>query len=167
MKHILFLVVIISTISCSTTKVFLIRHAEKTGNTFNADLKAPDGFARANMLRDTLQNFKIANVYSTNTPRTIHTAEPTAVAQNKKVIIYSDGDSLTDKLLLQKNKKFLVVGHSNTLPDIIRNYKLNPGFEGNIGDNDYSNFFVLVKKWRLGKPKITLQKTKYGVINKN
>jgi phosphohistidine phosphatase SixA len=163
MKYILLFAFATSIISCSTTKIYLVRHAEKTGATSNADLKTPEGFARANFLRDTMQNFTLANVYSTNAPRTIHTAEPTATAQSLPVIIYANGDSLVDKLLLQKNKKFLLVGHSNTIPNIIRHAKLNPGFEGNITDNDFSNFFVIVKKWRWGKDKTYLLKKKYGV----
>jgi phosphohistidine phosphatase SixA len=163
MKYILLFAFASSIISCSTTKIYLVRHAEKTGATSNADLKTPEGFARANLLRDTMQNFTLANVYSTNTPRTIHTAEPTATAQNLPIIIYANGDSLVDKLLLQKNKKFLLVGHSNTIPNIIRHAKLNPGFEGNIADNDFSNFFVIVKRWRWGKDKTYLLKKKYGV----
>jgi phosphohistidine phosphatase SixA len=163
MKSILFFAITISIFSCSTTKIYLVRHAEKNGTTSNADLKTPEGFTRANMLRDTLQNFKLANVYSTNTPRTIHTAEPTAIAQNLQVIIYANGDSLVDKLLLQKNKKFLLVGHSNTIPNIIRHAKLHPGFEGNLADNDFSNFFVIVKKWRWGKEKISFKKSRYGM----
>jgi phosphohistidine phosphatase SixA len=163
MKYILLFAFASSIISCSTTKIYLVRHAEKTGATSNADLKTPEGFARANLLRDTMQNFTLANVYSTNTPRTIHTAEPTATAQNLPIIIYANGDSLVDKLLLQKNKKFLLVGHSNTIPNIIRHAKLNPGFEGNIADNDFSNFFVIIKRWRWGKDKTYLLKKKYGV----
>jgi broad specificity phosphatase PhoE len=163
MKSILFFAITISMFSCSTTKIYLVRHAEKNGTTSNADLKTPEGFTRANMLRDTLQNFRLTNVYSTNTPRTIHTAEPTAIAQNLQVIIYANGDSLVDKLLQQKNKNFLLVGHSNTIPNIIRHAKLNPGFEGNLADNDFSNFFVIVKKRRWGKEKIRLLKKRYGV----
>jgi 2,3-bisphosphoglycerate-dependent phosphoglycerate mutase len=163
MKYILLVAFTLSIVSCSTTKIYLVRHAEKNGTTSNADLKTPEGFTRANMLRDTLQNFRLANVYSTNTPRTIHTAEPTAITQNLQVIIYANGDSLVDKLLLQKNKKFLLVGHSNTIPNIIRHAKLNPGFEGNLADNDFSNFFVIVKKWRWGKEKVRLLKKRYGV----
>jgi broad specificity phosphatase PhoE len=163
MKSILFFAITISIFSCSTTKIYLVRHAEKNGTTSNADLKTPEGFARANMLRDTLQNFRLTNVYSTNTPRTIHTAEPTAIAQNLQVIIYANGDSLVDNLLQQKNKNFLLVGHSNTIPNIIRHAKLNPGFEGNLADNDFSNFFVIVKKRRWGKEKIRLLKKRYGV----
>ncbi len=163
MKNIFCFLIIILLLSCSTTKIYLVRHAEKNGTTSNADLKTPEGFARANKLRDTMQNFKLTNVFSTNTPRTINTAEPTAIAQNQSVIIYTNGDSLIDKLLLLKNKKFLIVGHSNTLPNIIRHLKLNPGFEGNIADNDFSNFFVIVKKWRWGKEKVKLVRKTYGV----
>ena len=164
MKYISLFIFCASIISCSTTKIFLVRHAEKNGTTANADLKIPEGITRANLLRDTLQNFRLTNVFSTNTPRTIHTGEPTAVAQNLAVIIYTNGDSVVDKLLLQKNKKFLIVAHSNTLPNIIRHAKLYPGFEGNIADNDFSNFFVIVKKWRWGKEKLSLQKRRYGSL---
>jgi hypothetical protein len=163
MKYLLFLLLSVTIISCSTTKIYLVRHAEKNGTTSNADLKTPEGFTRANMLRDTLQKYRLTNIFSTNTPRTIHTAEPTAVAQNLRVIIYANGDSLVDKLLLQKNKKFLIVAHSNTLPNIIWHTKLTPCFGLSIADNDFSNFFVIIKKWRWGKPKLTLVQKRYGL----
>jgi hypothetical protein len=157
-------IILISTffISCSTTKIYMVRHAEKNGTMADADLKNPEGFTRASILKDSLQRITLYAVYSTNTPRTKHTAEPTATSQKLSLNIYANGDSLLDKLLLQKNKKCLVVGHSNTIPQMIRHIGLNPAFEGNIPDNVFDNLFIIIKKWKLGKTSITLMKKKYG-----
>jgi hypothetical protein len=52
--------------SChSTTKIYLVRHAEKVSNAANADLKSPEGFARANVLKDSLITISINAIFST------------------------------------------------------------------------------------------------------
>ncbi len=146
----------------STTKIYIVRHAEKNGTTSNADLKTPEGYARANVLKDSLNKLSLTSIFSTNTSRTIHTAEPTANSKHLPVTIYNDADSLVDQLLLKKNKTFLIVGHSNTIPNMIRHLGLDPGFEGNIPDNDFDNLFVIIKKWNLdGTSEVIVRKT-YG-----
>ena len=150
-------------ISC-TTKIYIVRHAEKNGTASNADLKSPEGFTRANVLKDSLSQVSLSSIFSTNTPRTIHTAEPTANNKNLRVIIYNNADSLIDKLLLKKHKTFLIVGHSNTIPNTIRHLGLDPGFTVNIPDNDFDNLFIIIKKWNLGRTsKVILRKT-YGAV---
>jgi len=58
-------------LACGTTKIYIVRHAEKNGTASDADLKTHTGFARAATLKDTLLHKKIQGIYSTNTPRTI------------------------------------------------------------------------------------------------
>ena len=150
-------------ISCATTKIYIVRHAEKNSAKPDADLRTPEGYTRANELKKILQNVKLNNVYSTNTPRTIHTVEPTAYSQSKALELYKNGDSLALKLLSQKHKRFLICGHSNTVPQLIKAVGLNSGIEGNIADNDFDNLFIITKKWRFGKVKLSLEKRIYGV----
>ena len=150
-------------VSCATTKIYIVRHAEKNSTKPDADLKTPEGYTRANELKKVLEKVKLNNVFSTNTTRTIHTVEPTAYAKSKPLEIYKNGDSLALKLLTQKNKRFLICGHSNTVPQLIKAVGLNSGIEGNIADNDFDNLFIITKKWRFGKVKLSLEKRIYGV----
>ncbi|MFN0036058.1 MAG: histidine phosphatase family protein, partial [Saprospiraceae bacterium] len=72
-----------------TTLFFLVRHAEKdtTGGS-NADLNNI-GRGRAAVLPKILKKITISGVYSTETPRTRHTAEPVAKAKKQVVTIYN------------------------------------------------------------------------------
>ena len=38
-------------ISCATTKIYIVRHAEKNSTKPDADLKTPEGYARATELK--------------------------------------------------------------------------------------------------------------------
>jgi hypothetical protein len=58
-----------------------------------------------------------------------------------------------------------VVGHSNTIPQMILHINLNPGFTGNIADNDFDNLFIILKKTKWGKTKLSLVKKTYGKIS--
>jgi broad specificity phosphatase PhoE len=73
------------------------------------------------------------------------------------------GDALLDSLIKQKNRRFLVVGHSNTIPAMLRHIGLTPSME-NIPDNDYDNLFVVKLKWGLGR-KISLKEKTYGKVS--
>ena len=85
------------------------------------------------------------------------------LSQSKVLELYKNGDSLALKLLTQKHKRFLICGHSNTVPQLIKAVGLNSGIEGNIADNDFDNLFIITKKWRFGKIKLSLEKRIYGV----
>ena len=102
MKPILFILLCFCIFSCTSTKIFIVRHAEKAGMAANADLKSPEGFARANTLRDSLKKYKLDGVFSTNVPRTFHTGKPTADDQHLSVVFYANSDSLIDKISLKK-----------------------------------------------------------------
>ena len=58
-------VILLSTIlvSCATTKIYIVRHAEKNSTKPDADLKTPEGYTRANELKNVLENVKLNNVF--------------------------------------------------------------------------------------------------------
>ncbi len=165
MKTILLFFLSIFFLSCAQTKIYMVRHAEKTGNTPNADLKSPEGFARANTLKDSMKNMKLAGVFSTNVPRTLHTGQPSADDHMLPVTVYANGDSLVDQLILKKKKRFLVVGHSNTVPQMIRHLGLDPGFTGDIPDNDFDNLYVITVTWEHNGRRMSVVRKTYGVVS--
>ncbi|MEO7309444.1 MAG: histidine phosphatase family protein [Chitinophagaceae bacterium] len=164
MRTIVAIVGIVSLFSCATTKIYIVRHGDKASSAPNSDLKNPEGFTRARVLRDSLSGVGINGVYSTNVLRTIHTAEPAAVANSLPVVFYNNADSLIDALSTQKKKHFLVVGHSNTVPQMLRHIGLDPGFTGNIDDGDFDNLFVVIIKWSGGSVSKTLVKKTFGAF---
>lgn len=165
MKPILFFLLIICCCSCNTTKIYIVRHAEKNGTAPNADLKVPEGINRANTLRDSLYSVSIKGVYSTNVPRTLHTGEPTATDHGMTVTVYANGDSLVDQLVTRKNKRYLVVGHSNTVPQMIRHLGLDPGIPGDIPDNDFDNLYVITVTRNNGAAHYTIVRKTYGAAS--
>ena len=134
---------------------FIVRHAEKdtTGGS-NADLIAI-GRGRAKALQKMLKKVKINGVFSTNTPRTKHTAEPTAKSKHLTVEIY-DAKKQKELLagLVDKKGKFLIVGHSNTLPQLI-NILTGNDQEKEFSESDYTRFYIVSAK-KLGEAKVLM-----------
>jgi phosphohistidine phosphatase SixA len=134
---------------------FIIRHSEKdTAGGSNADL-IPTGRGRAEALRKMLKKVKIAGVYSTDKPRTRHTAEPTAKAKKLSVELY-DAKKQADLLrgLVDKKGKFLVVGHSNTVHQLV-NTLTGKEDEKEFSESDYSRLYIVSVK-KIGDAKVLM-----------
>lgn len=119
----------------------LVRHAEKVDESSDAQL-SDVGRSRARALAALLKDAGIEAVYSTDTARTRDTARPTAEILSKAVEIY-DADALEDfaKKLRSKGGRALVVGHSNTTPDLVKLLGGDPGAP--IADAEYDRIYVL------------------------
>ena len=100
--------------------VFLVRHAEKSDASRDPEL-SDSGKERALELVKILRSANIAYVHSTDFIRTRETAKPTAEKFGLKTEIYnpSDLEALAQKLR-NKGGIHLVVGHSNTTPEMVR-----------------------------------------------
>ncbi len=161
MKRLLSLAVLAMLCSCqSATHIYLVRHGEKSAPSGNVPLSG-EGLQRAETLKDSLAGKKISGVFTTYTIRTAQTALPTARAAGLDTTTYASGDSLLRVLMGRKGKSYLVVGHSNTVPQMIRAVGLQPGFEGNIPDQQYDNLFEIIVK----KNETKLLVKKYGLRN--
>lgn len=169
MKLILFVFVIIAT-GCSTNRYFIVRHAEKavlTKDSANMMASNPPlseaGKVRAYSLRDELKDKHINWIFSTNTIRTITTAEPLNELRGTMTIqIYSPSkDSLVpfiNRLKAIHKGNVLVIGHSNTVDDIVNALCGEIKIPGDLMDSEYDNLFIVKRK---GK-KMIFQKKKYG-----
>ncbi|MEO6213128.1 MAG: phosphoglycerate mutase family protein [Vicinamibacterales bacterium] len=127
--------------------VFVVRHAER------ADVGAPGtmgtdpdlsavGKGRAESLASALRDAGITSIYVTEFKRTQQTAsviakvlgiEPTVVPQGA-------GATLSEKLKTGAGNA-LVIGHSNTVPEVIK--LLGVAEPVRVGDADYDNLFVV------------------------
>jgi broad specificity phosphatase PhoE len=121
--------------------VYLVRHAEKNAGE-DPQLTAI-GQARAATLATILGRASVGAIYSTPTVRTMATAQPLARATGLTVQNY---DPAAPKVLVAKIKSLngavLVVGHSNTLPELVRLFGGAPGAD--IADNEYDRLYQLI-----------------------
>ena len=130
------------------TTVFLVRHAEKTDGRDPA-LSAP-GVERARELARITADAGIAAIYSTQFTRTRQTAQAVAERLGLSVIeVAVGGDSiethareLADRILEEHaGQRVLVVGHSNTVPEVIQALGVSP--EPRLTEKDYDDLFVV------------------------
>ncbi|MBN8668229.1 MAG: histidine phosphatase family protein [Chitinophagales bacterium] len=140
--------------SCSHS-IYVVRHAEKApaGPNMNSDvpLSVP-GQQRAEDLMNVLKDKKISIVYSTQTVRTVSTATPTADHFGVAIELYGPRpDSIFISKLLSHKKNLLVVGHSNTVDDIVNMLCGATKVAGDLGDKEYDNLYEVKVK---GKKKI-------------
>ena len=104
----------------SADTVYLVRHAEKQGDSKDPPL-SECGRARAQALADYFANIPLAAVYATPYQRTQQTAAAGAAAKQLSVTDYDPNQSgqLVAQLTAQ-GQPVLVVGHSNTVPQLVR-----------------------------------------------
>ncbi|HYW45799.1 MAG TPA: phosphoglycerate mutase family protein [Bryobacteraceae bacterium] len=124
--------------------VILVRHAERAGG-MSADVGISEaGRCRAESLARMLADAGVKRVFVTEVARTQQTAQPLAdkLSLRPEVIPSKDIDGLVAKLRHgEPGGVALVVGHSNTLPEIIS--RMGGGTVRPIADDDYGNLFVV------------------------
>ena len=109
--------------------VFLVRHAEKTDDGKDPELSEA-GKERTADLAETLKNADIGHVHTTDFIRTRDTAAPIAQAAGVDVEKYDPKDlaGFANKLK-EAGGRHLVVGHSNTTPELTKLLGGDPGTE--------------------------------------
>jgi len=150
--------------SCRQT-YYIVRHAEKEVASGSATMMTNDpplseaGKERAEALKEVLKKKKIGYIYSTNTIRTQATAEPARVFFNLSTQVYQPiPDQAFISHLLSLKKNVLLVGHSNTVDDVVNKLCNAVKIPADLPDNAYDNLFVVKKK---GK-KLVFENKKYG-----
>lgn len=121
--------------------IYLVRHGEKASVGQDPALTA-QGRVRAQNIATILRRTGIQSIFSTPTARTLQTAQPLAQQLGLTVERY---DPATPKTLVDKVKTLhgavLVVGHSNTLPELVRLFGGEPGAD--IADDEYGRLYQL------------------------
>jgi broad specificity phosphatase PhoE len=144
-RFILFLLVsvlFVSAVAAQST-IFIVRHAEKAGDGGNDPDLSDLGRARAETLANMLKDAGISAIYVTEFKRTQQTGAPIAKALHLDTTIVpaKDSTALVAKLRASPGN-FLVVGHGNTVQDLIKGFGIATPIT--IAENDYDNLFVLV-----------------------
>ena len=102
------------------------------------------GKERAKTIKEILKNKQIAYVFSTNTIRSKSTAQPTADYFHLTIEIYGPRpDSAFINLLRSKKKNTLIVGHSNTVDDIVNMLCGKKEVANDLPDTEYSKLFIV------------------------
>jgi 2,3-bisphosphoglycerate-dependent phosphoglycerate mutase len=122
--------------------IFIVRHAEKAESAGNDPDLSDLGRTRADALAKMLKDTGITAIYATEFKRTQQTAAPLAKAlQLEATIIPAKETSTLISKLRDSHGNVLVVGHGNTIPDLIKAFGIAAPIS--ITENDYDNLFVL------------------------
>jgi phosphohistidine phosphatase SixA len=142
------------------TVVVLVRHAEKVDESAASAL-TETGQERARSLSAMLKDAGIQAIFSTEYRRTLDTAKPTAEAVSKLIEVY-DADDLPSfaKTLRARGDRALVVGHSDTTPELVKLLGGDPGSP--IASNEYDRIYLLTL-FDDGKASTTLLRFPSGV----
>jgi 2,3-bisphosphoglycerate-dependent phosphoglycerate mutase len=146
MRSRLFILMLFWSLTCvgqnvTSGHIFVVRHAEKQSQT--ADALSPMGKARAACLAITLKDSHIKTVITSTFQRTQQTGAPTAdeFKVQLKEMKADDFTAIANSAReAAKSGDVLIVGHSNTVPQIV---KALANADVTVGDSDFDNLFVI------------------------
>ena len=138
----------VDTTQAGTTTVIVVRHAEAVPGAGRDPALAKHGAARAAALAGALGHANVSAVYATQYQRTQLTGAPAAAARGLTVTvkpIEGDADAYAAKLaaeiLAMHAGTVLIVGHSNTVPALLK------AFSGvvipDLAHDSYDTMFVI------------------------
>jgi broad specificity phosphatase PhoE len=134
-----------------TTSIVVVRHAEKSTDDPRDPSLSATGEERARALSSLLRDAGVTDIYVTQYKRTRQTAEPLAKEAGISIVerpITSANSATYARDLAQEirtrsaGKGVLIVGHSNTVPDIVN--ALSGITIPAINDPEYDHIFVVV-----------------------
>lgn len=133
-------------ISAEDRVYYLVRHAEKDTVGNDPDLTT-EGYARAAKLAKIFKAARVDEVYSTMYMRTLMTADSISKSKGMAMKTY-DPKSLkafAERLKnIESQKRFLIVGHSNTTP-ALANHIHGKEVLQDFDEKDYDNLIVVVQ----------------------
>jgi 2,3-bisphosphoglycerate-dependent phosphoglycerate mutase len=130
----------------TSTKIILVRHAEKADDGTKNPPLSPAGTQRATKLNTLLADVKIDSLYATPYKRSEQTLETIATTRNLKIVNYNPSDKLfSEKLLQYKGKTMLVVGHSNTIPELA-NMLMQSTIYKQLAETEFGKIWILTFK---------------------
>ena len=155
--------------SQATTTVIFVRHAEKAPLPVDDPVLSEAGVLRANELArqlvdaDVIPGRGVDAVYSTPFQRTEATARPVAEALGLPVLSYDvspeNAETTIDDIVRRhKGEIVLVVGHSNTVPQLIASMGASKNVP-EIAEDEYDNMYIVSIPW-FGKTKTI--RVRYG-----
>ncbi len=142
------------------TTVYVVRHAEKLEPANPDSPLSPEGEARAQELAKTLGKAGVQHIHVTSKWRTQQTAAPLAKQLDLELLIMEPG-AVTELVAHiraeDQGRVVLVVGHSNTVPDIVM--ALSGTDVGGIPEERFDRLFKVVIA---PDGKSTVEELRYG-----
>ncbi len=137
--------------------VILVRHAERLNDTDTTSI-SESGIERAKALENVVREVGIQRIYVSEKIRTVQTAAPATTRRGiiATRITASDISRYVDSVKSHRGDGILIVGHSDTLPQIIR--KLGISDVPTIPLNQFDDLFVVT----MFRFRSTLVHLKYG-----
>lgn len=134
--------------------LFLVRHAEAEHEPGGDPPLTDAGIRRAHRLANLLRDAGLEAVHTTDYRRTRGTAAPIAEATGLDPVLY-DGRALETLAawLLRSGGRRLIVGHSNTTPELVRLLGGEAGSE--IAPDEHDRIYLIVLDGRGGLIKPT------------
>jgi phosphohistidine phosphatase SixA len=153
------------------TTVYLVRHAEKEDEPRQDPPLRKEGVARSQELARLLSAAGIKAIYTSQFARTKNTAEPlatklgltvTAISlksnpTNPRLIAEESTAEVVNKILERAGESVLIIGHSNSVPDVIK--MLGGDAVPTIDEKKFDDLFI-VTVYAKGKAKVV--HLKYG-----
>jgi len=165
LRRCVFILGLLLSLTASSQTYYIVRHAEKAAVNGNTNMMANDppltdaGKARAEALKELLKNEDIGHIFSTNTLRTRSTAEPLSKHSGISIETYGPRpDAAFIQQLKGLKKNVVIVGHSNTIDDIVNMLCGEQKVHADIEDPVYDNLFVVTIK----DGKAVFEGKKYG-----
>ena len=144
--------------SQATTTIIFVRHAEQTSHDEADPSLSAAGHERVTELTRQLADADVVAgidaIYTTSYKRSTETAEPLSERLDVPISIYDANDTetvLKEILKNHKGKIILVVGHSNTVPELIANLGASKKVPA-IARNEFDNIYIISIPW-FGKTK--------------
>lgn len=173
-KNQLFLIILTIVISLGFTacghRYYIVRHAEKADPTDSVamhmknDLPLSEaGKVRAIVLKEQMKKKNIDYIYSTNTTRTISTVQPLSDEIGVPVKLYAMDtiDRFINQLKNINSGNVMIVGHSNTVDDIVNKLLGKKRLHADLQDHEYDNLFIVTYRNIFGR-RISFQNRTYG-----
>lgn len=148
MRFPLALAILLIAFSSCTNKIYIVRHAEKAAASGEMMSKDPDlseaGKARAADLSARLSKARIKTVFVTKTVRSSATAGPAAAMAGVKMQVYNgNADTSFIRLVRQAAPNVLIVGHSNTVDDLVNRISGKQVVAGDLSENTFDRLYII------------------------
>ncbi len=123
--------------------IILVRHAEKVDDSADPELSEA-GRLRAERLARVVGRYRPGGFYSTNFIRTRETLAPFSRRRKKEVRFYDPRkpQALVDEMMQSRTKRFIVAGHSNSIPGLANLITKKDLFK-NLDESEYSVIWLI------------------------
>jgi phosphohistidine phosphatase SixA len=129
--------------------IYVVRHAERADQSTDSELST-EGVGRSYRLRDMLRDAGITRIFTSPLRRAIDTAAPLAGAVHVTAQAIADDDALIGAVAAAGPRdRVLVVGHSNTVPALLRALHVDAAIT--LSEDDYDNLFIVIPQ-KEGRP---------------